>query len=776
MDQNSTENETVASGAESAAAVAEAAPAAEAAPVAEVAEAAPARRRSRRATAATGEVVAAPVSATPAAEAAGAEVAAVVASVAAVEAPAVPAAAEAVVEAASEEPAPKKRATRSRKKPVEAEAVAETENVSAGDAAVAGSAAADAADAAAVAAAEEPAPKKRATRSRKKAVEAEADTAAADTAVAGPVAADAAVDTAAADAAAATGAAGETATESAAGADAAAAAEAPAAPAASTRGRRGRGTAAAKTAAGSAGEGAEAADGATAGTAGVKAGARGDAPSEGDAAQGSGEGSAEASGENGQGSQNGQQRQNGRGRGRGQRRQGENGDRNGSDRNADRSADRSGDAADKADGSDDSGNGSEQRGDSRGDQKSGENTRSSRTRQRERKRRGQGDDLEPEITEDDVLLPVAGILDVLDNYAFVRTSGYLPGTNDVYVSLGQVKKYGLRKGDAVVGAIRQPRESDGAGRQKYNAIVKIDSINSRPVEENQTRVDFADLTPINPDARLRLETDREQLTTRVIDLFAPIGLGQRGLITGARGAGKTSTLKQVAAAIAQNHPDAHVMVVLVDARPEEVTELQRSINGEVIASTFDRAVEDQTTVAELAIERAKRLVELGHDVVLLLDTVTRLGRSYQLAAAAHSRQAASSFDVSVLAPVKRLLGAARNVENGGSLTLLATASDQSTSNTDEVILEELENVWNMELHLSADLAAQRLFPAIDLAASSTRREELLTSEAEARVLNQVRRSVAQLGAQAGLESVLHKLGETSSNVEFLALVQRTQGL
>lgn len=430
------------------------------------------------------------------------------------------------------------------------------------------------------------------------------------------------------------------------------------------------------------------------------------------------------------------------------------------------------DEAEKAENADRNGNGNGNAARATGDA----GTRSSRTRQRERKRRGPSDDLEPEITEDDILLPVAGVLDVLDNYAFVRTSGYLPGTNDVYVSLGQVKKYGLRKGDAVVGAIRQPREGEGAGRQKYNAIVKIDAVNSRPVEEEESRKEFAELTPVNPDQRLRLETEREHTTQRVIDLFAPIGFGQRGLISGATGSGKTTTLQQIAAAVTKNHADAHLMMVLVDARPEEVTELQRSINGEVIASTFDRSAEDHATVAELAVERAKRLVELGHDVVLLLDSVTRLGRAYQHAAAGASRVAGVAFDVSVLAPVKRLLSAARNLENGGSLTILATANDASTSHTDELILEELEGVWNMQLRLVGELAAQRIYPAIDLVASSTRREELLTSESEVQVLNQIRREVAVQGVQAGLEAVLSRLAGTSSNVEFLSHVLRTKGL
>ncbi len=398
-------------------------------------------------------------------------------------------------------------------------------------------------------------------------------------------------------------------------------------------------------------------------------------------------------------------------------------------------------------------------------------TRSSRTRQRERKRRGGGDD-EPEITEDDVLLPIAGILDVLDNYAFVRTSGYLPGTGDVYVSLGQVKKYGLRKGDAVVGAIRQPRDGDNGGRQKYNAIVKVDSINSKPFEENQARPEFADFTPVYPTERIRLETETAGLGARVIDLFSPIGKGQRGLIVGQHEAGKSTALRQIAQAVAQNQPDAHLMLVLVDERPEEVTELTRTVNGEVIASTFDRPAEDHATIVELAIERAKRLVELGHDVVVLIDSLTSLARAYNLAAPAASRVPAGSLDAAAVFPVKRLLSAARNVENGGSLTVIATVSAQPESSFDSALLGELEGVANMQLRLSGDAADRRVFPAVDLVRSSTRNEALLTSDAEVKLLNQLRHALADENQEEGLESVLKRLAETSSNVEFLARAQR----
>lgn len=409
-----------------------------------------------------------------------------------------------------------------------------------------------------------------------------------------------------------------------------------------------------------------------------------------------------------------------------------------------------------------------------GNNNNGDNqTRSSRTRQRERKRRGGSDD-EPEITEDDVLLPIAGILDVLDNYAFVRTSGYLPGTGDVYVSLGQVKKYGLRKGDAVVGAIRQPREGDGGGRQKYNAIVKVDSINSKPVEENQTRPEFAEFTPVHPNERIRLETAQAELGARIADLFAPIGKGQRGLIVGPHESGKSTALRQIAQAVAQNQPDAHLMLVLVDERPEEVTELQRTVNGEVIASTFDRPAEDHATIVELAVERAKRLVELGHDVVVLIDSLTSLARAYNLAAPPAVRVPAGSLDAAAVFPVKRLLSAARNIENGGSLTIIATVSAQPESSLDAALLGELEGVANMQLRLSGDAADRRVFPAIDLARSSTRNEALLTSDAEARIMNRIRRGQQGESPLEHLEQLLRQIEGTSSNVEFLAVTQRAQ--
>ncbi|WP_447587996.1 transcription termination factor Rho [Microbacterium lacticum] len=400
---------------------------------------------------------------------------------------------------------------------------------------------------------------------------------------------------------------------------------------------------------------------------------------------------------------------------------------------------------------------------------------SGRGRQRG-KRRGQnqsGDEFETEIGEDDVLIPIAGILDVLDNYAFVRTTGYLPGTSDVYVSLGQVKKYNLRKGDAVVGAIKQPREGEQSSRQKYNALVKVDAINGLSVEDAASRVEFGALTPLYPQERLRLETAPEKLTQRIIDLVAPIGKGQRGLIVAPPKAGKTIVLQQIANAIAQNNPEVHLMVVLVDERPEEVTDMQRTVKGEVIASTFDRPAEDHTTVAELAIERAKRLVELGRDVVVLLDSITRLGRAYNVSAPTSGRVLSGGVDASALYPPKRFFGAARNIENGGSLTILATALVETGSKMDDVIFEEFKGTGNSELRLSRQLADKRIFPAVDVNASSTRREEMLLSPDEVKITWKLRRALAGLDPQQALEVVLGKLKETSSNVEFLVQMQKS---
>ena len=394
---------------------------------------------------------------------------------------------------------------------------------------------------------------------------------------------------------------------------------------------------------------------------------------------------------------------------------------------------------------------------------------------RDRGARGpRGFEGEVEVSEDDVLLPVAGILDIMDSYAFVRTSGYLPGHNDVYVSLAMVKRFGLRKGDAVTGTVRQPREGEKA--QKFNPLVKVETVNGADPEAARNRVDFSKLTPLYPQERLRLETTPNNLVTRVIDLVAPIGKGQRGLIVSPPKAGKTMVLQAIANAITVNNPEVHLMVVLVDERPEEVTDMQRSVKGEVIASTFDRPAEDHTTVAELAIERAKRLVELGHDVVVLLDSMTRLGRAYNLAAPASGRILSGGVDSAALYPPKRFFGAARNIENGGSLTILATALVETGSRMDEVIFEEFKGTGNMELKLDRKLADKRIFPAVDVDASGTRKEEILMAPDELKTVWKLRRVLHALDQQQAIELLLGKLRETKSNFEFLLQVQKTTPL
>jgi transcription termination factor Rho len=409
------------------------------------------------------------------------------------------------------------------------------------------------------------------------------------------------------------------------------------------------------------------------------------------------------------------------------------------------------------------------------DYDSGNRRRRGRYRDRNRRRTGGGREYggenEPVIGEDDVLIPVAGILDILDNYAFIRTSGYLPGPNDVYVSLAQVRKNGLRKGDAVTGAVRQPRE--GERREKFNALVRLDTVNGMEPDQARSRVDFNKLTPLYPQDRLRLETEAPVLTTRIIDLVSPIGKGQRGLIVSPPKAGKTMVLQAIANAITRNNPECHLMVVLVDERPEEVTDMQRSVKGEVIASTFDRPAEDHTTVAELAIERAKRLVELGHDVVVLLDSITRLGRAYNLAAPASGRILSGGVDSTALYPPKRFFGAARNIENGGSLTILATALVETGSRMDEVIFEEFKGTGNMELKLDRKLADKRIFPAVDVDASGTRKEEILMGSEELAIVWKLRRVLHALEQQQAIELLLDKMKQTKGNVEFLMQIQKT---
>ncbi|MGW0910203.1 transcription termination factor Rho [Streptomyces sp. NPDC002784] len=466
-------------------------------------------------------------------------------------------------------------------------------------------------------------------------------------------------------------------------------------------------------------------------------------------------------------------------------------DRDRGDRGGDR-GDRGGDRGDRRKGDDQQGG---QRGQQQGQQQQGGGRqdrdrdrqqqqddddfeggrRGRRGRYRDRRgRRGRdemGSAQEPQINEDDVLIPVAGILDILDNYAFIRTSGYLPGPNDVYVSLAQVRKNGLRKGDHVTGAVRQPKE--GERREKFNALVRLDSVNGMAPEHGRGRPEFNKLTPLYPQDRLRLETDPGILTTRIIDLVAPIGKGQRGLIVAPPKTGKTMIMQAIANAITHNNPECHLMVVLVDERPEEVTDMQRSVKGEVISSTFDRPAEDHTTVAELAIERAKRLVELGHDVVVLLDSITRLGRAYNLAAPASGRILSGGVDSTALYPPKRFFGAARNIEDGGSLTILATALVDTGSRMDEVIFEEFKGTGNAELKLDRKLADKRIFPAVDVDASGTRKEEILLAPDELAIVWKLRRVLHALDQQQAVELLLDKMKQTKSNAEFLMQIQKT---
>jgi transcription termination factor Rho len=467
-------------------------------------------------------------------------------------------------------------------------------------------------------------------------------------------------------------------------------------------------------------------------------------------------------GERGQGERNQGERNQGE-RGQGERNQGE---RSQGDRNQ-------------------GGNGP--RGEGRNDNRGGEDEdgrgrRGRRFRERRRGRdRGEGGgagvDRDMEIREDDVLQPVAGILDVLDNYAFVRTSGYLAGPNDVYVSMNLIRKNGLRRGDAITGAVRVAREGEGGGgssqRQKFNPLVRLDTVNGGDVEAAKRRPEFGKLTPLYPNQRLRLETTPNILTTRVIDLVMPIGKGQRALIVSPPKAGKTSVLQAIANAIATNNPECYLMVVLVDERPEEVTDMQRSVKGEVIASTFDRPPSDHTSVAELAIERAKRLVEEGKDVVVLLDSITRLGRAYNNSSPASGRILSGGVDSTALYPPKRFLGAARNIENGGSLTIIATAMVETGSTGDTVIFEEFKGTGNAELKLDRKIAERRVFPAVDVNPSGTRKDELLLNPDEAAVLHKLRRVLSGLDSHQAIDLLIDRLKKSKNNLEFLMQVSKT---
>ena len=383
----------------------------------------------------------------------------------------------------------------------------------------------------------------------------------------------------------------------------------------------------------------------------------------------------------------------------------------------------------------------------------------------------------PRVKQAPAAIPVSGIVDIADGHAFVRTSGYRRGPADVYVSAGQIRQYGLRKGDHIEGAARPngtgPNGTgpDGTGRGKFNPLVRVDTVNGMSPELARARPHFDDLTPLYPQERLRLEDGDASATARIIDLVAPIGKGQRGLIVSPPKAGKTMVLQAIAAAIANSHPEVKLMVVLVGERPEEVTDLRRSVRGEVIFSTFDQATEDHIRVAELAIERAKRRVELGADVVVLLDSITRLGRAYNLAAPANGRTLAGGVAASALQPPRQFLGAARNVEDGGSLTILSSALVDTGSRMDDLLFEEFKGTGNMELRLRRELAEKRIFPAIDVMPSGTRHDELLMSPGEYQAVGKLRRALGALDAQQALELLLDKTRDTASNLEFLSQVQ-----
>jgi transcription termination factor Rho len=427
-------------------------------------------------------------------------------------------------------------------------------------------------------------------------------------------------------------------------------------------------------------------------------------------------------------------------------------------------------------GGDGQGGGQQNRGDDDGERGQGRRGRRFRDRRRRGERTGGegGGGNESELREDDVVQPVAGILDVLDNYAFVRTSGYLAGPNDVYVSMNMVRKNGLRRGDAVTGAVRVPKDGEQNNqRQKFNPLVRLDSVNGGPVEAAKNRPEFGKLTPLYPNQRLRLETTTEKLTTRVIDLIMPIGKGQRALIVSPPKAGKTTIMQDIANAITKNNPECHLMVVLVDERPEEVTDMQRSVKGEVIASTFDRPPSDHTQAAELAIERAKRLVEQGKDVVVLLDSITRLGRAYNNASPASGRILSGGVDSTALYPPKRFLGAARNIEHGGSLTIIATAMVETGSTGDTVIFEEFKGTGNAELKLDRKIAERRVFPAVDVNPSGTRKDELLLSADEFSVVHKLRRVLSGLDSHQAIDLLMSQLRKTKNNYEFLVQVSKT---
>ncbi len=416
----------------------------------------------------------------------------------------------------------------------------------------------------------------------------------------------------------------------------------------------------------------------------------------------------------------------------------------------------------RSDNDDDRGDPSQDRDGGRDDRQGGRNRNRNRNRNRSRNR---------EPIDESTLELREGILDILpEGYGFLRVNGYLPGDNDVYVAANIVRKNNLRKGDILEGPIRPAR-----AQEKFPALVRPVKVNGIDPEEAKGRRKFAALTPLFPDERLRLEVDGfpDLMMARIIDLIAPIGKGTRGLIVSPAKAGKTTVLKDIANSVSANNPECHLMVVLVDERPEEVTDMQRSVKGEVIYSTFDRPAEEHTQVSELAIERAKRMVEAGEDVVILLDSITRLARAHNLATPASGRILSGGVDSTALYPPKRFFGAARNIEEGGSLTIMATALIETGSRMDEVIFEEFKGTGNMELRLDRKLADKRIYPAIDIESSGTRREELLFDRAELQEVWKLRRVLLALESGPALELLIDRLKTTKSNAEFLLSVAKS---
>jgi transcription termination factor Rho len=377
---------------------------------------------------------------------------------------------------------------------------------------------------------------------------------------------------------------------------------------------------------------------------------------------------------------------------------------------------------------------------------------------------------EAEVEDDSDAEVRTGILDLLpEGYGFLRTSGYLPGDKDVYVSVSQVRRFHLRKGDEIVGSVRSPKDTE-----KYQALLKIREINSMDPEAAQRRPRFADLVPLYPEKRLTLEQSDKprQITPRIIDLIAPIGKGQRGMIVSPPKAGKTTVMKEIANSVRTNNPETYLIVLLVDERPEEVTDMQRSVDGEVIYSTFDRPSDDHIQVTELTLERAKRLVEMGRDVMVLLDGITRLSRAYNLATPASGRILSGGVDSTALYPPKRFFGAARNIEHGGSLTIIATALVETGSRMDEVIFEEFKGTGNWELKLDRKMSDKRIFPAIDIAASGTRKEELLLTPEELQLTWRLRRVLHALEGGGALELLIDKMKATQGNAQFLREISK----